>query len=210
MKKLLIITLCFFLTQLSFGQTTEELMEMWNADISRIGNENSDRIDSSLKNVTPKEIILSSSNYSDGLLKTFRQNETIVKLEKSFKIDTVQYTENYYFNGRWPVFVSTKKSSESKSNRFYFDKTNLMLWIDSDDKLLTVENEVCNDWWWHLLESMDKLKMIADMNQTSINEDLVKLPESPPMSKEDSLKFESLNKQVEELLKSDTDSIKEK
>lgn len=210
MKSLLIIFFYLFLTQLSIGQTTDELMKMWNADISRIGNENSDRIDSNLKYVTPEKIILKSSNYSNGLLKVYRQNETIVKFEKTYEKDDIQYKESYYFNGRWPVFVSVKKSTESKSNRFYFDKTNLMLCIDTKDKQMTVENETCNDWWWHLLETMDKLKMIEKMNQNSVNEDLVKLPEPPPLSKEDSLRYEQLKKQVEELLKEDADSIKSK
>ena len=61
MKRLLILFFCSFLAQLSIGQTTDELIKMWNADISRIGNENSDRIDSNLKYVTPEKIILKSS-----------------------------------------------------------------------------------------------------------------------------------------------------
>lgn len=208
MKKTLIILLTVFLTQLTFGQSMDELMKMWNSEIVRIGDREKDKIDLKIQGLNPVEKKLLSSQYSNGILMIYRQNEAIRKLVKTYTRTDTTFTESYYFLGRWPLYVEISHSKQKSLDKFYFDKTNLMLWIDANQNEYTVENDKCSQWWRKLAESMDKLNMAANSEKKQVNEDKFKLPEPPPMTKEDSLKMIELKKQFEELIKTVPDSLK--
>tara|TARA_R110000868_G_scaffold304437_14_gene565190 strand:- start:33791 stop:34420 length:630 start_codon:yes stop_codon:yes gene_type:complete len=208
MKKALIILLTVFLTQLTFGQSMDELLKMWNSETVRIGDSEKERIDSEIKDLKPIEKVLISTSYSNGKLKIYSHNQSIRKLDKTYTLSDTTFSESYYFMGRWPLYVEIEHSNQKSPDKFYFDKTNLMLWIDSNQDEFTVENEKCSKWWWNLAESMDKLMMIANSESGQVNEDEIKLPDPPPMSKEDSLKMIELKKQFDELMKTVPDSLK--
>lgn len=208
MKKTLILLITVFLTQLTFAQSRDELMKMWNSEIVKIGDREKDRIDSEIKDINPVEKVLLSTLYSEGKLKIFRQSQSIRKLVKTYMRHDTTFTEKYYFMGRWPLYAEIEYSYQETPDKFYFDKTNLMLWIDSDLNEYTVENDKANDWWWKLLESMDRLMIAADSEKKQVNEDQIKLPELPPMSKKDSLQLIELKKQFDGLMKTIPDSLK--
>lgn len=208
LKKTLILLITVFLTQLAFGQSSDELMKMWNSEIVKIGDREKDRIDSEIKDINPFEKVLLSTLYSKGKLKIFRQSQSIRKLVKTYMRHDTIFTERYYFMGRWPLYAEIEHSYQKTPDKFYFDKTNLMLWIDSDLNEYTIENAKANDWWWKLLESMDKLMIAADSEKKHVNEDQIKQPELPPMSKKDSLQLIELKKQFEGLMKTIPDSLK--
>lgn len=208
MKKTLIIFSALFLTQLTFGQSTDELTKMWNSEIVRIGDREKDKIDSEIQDLKPVEKELVSSRYSKGTLKIYRRTESIKKFVKTYsKLDTT-FTESYYFLGRWPLYVEINHSKQKSPDKFYFDKTNLMLCINANQDEYTVENDTCSQWWWKLLESIDKIKIAANSEAEQVNEDEIKLPEPPPMTKEDSLRLIKLKKQFDELMKTVPDSLK--
>lgn len=208
MKKTLIILITFTLTQFTYGQTMDELMKMWNSETVRIGDQTKSDIDSMVINIKSDEKSLISSHYTNGTLKVYRQSESISKMVKTYKHNDTAFTENYYFDGQWPVYVEITHTMRKLPEKFYFDKTNLMLCIDSKSDELTIENEKCSDWWLKLLENMEKLKFIANSDQKQINEDEVKLPDPIPMTKEDSLKMVQLKVQFDELTKTLPDSLK--
>src|SRR5690606_274284 len=185
MKKTLILFLTIFLTKLTFGENMDELMKMWNSETVRIGDREKERINSEIKELLPVEKELLSSRHSKGNLKIYIQNESIKKLVKTYTRADTTFTESYYYLGRWPLYVEISNSKQKLPDKFYFDKTNLMLWIDPHQNEVTVENDKCNQWWWNLLESMDKLIIAANLEEKLVNEDKIKLPEPLPMTKED-------------------------
>jgi hypothetical protein len=208
MKKTFIILLTVFLTQLTFGQSMGEFMKMWNSEVVRVGDREKDKIDSEIKGLNPVKKKLLSSQYSNGTLTIYRQNKAIRKLVKTYTRTDTTYTESYYFLGRWPLYVEISHSKQKSLDKFYFDKTNLMLWIDANQNEYTVENDKCSQWWRKLAESMDKLNIAANSEKKQVSEDKIKLPEPPPMTKEDSLKMIELKKQFEVLMKTIPDTLK--
>ena len=208
MKKTLIVLLTVFLTQLTFGQSMEELMKMWNSEIVRIGDREKEQIDSEIRDLKPVNKKLMSSHYSEGTLEVYREDESIRKLIKTYTRSDTTFTESYYFLGRWPLYVEISNSKQMLPDKFYFDKTNLMLWIDTNQEEYTVENEKCSKWWWQLAESMDKLIMAANSETKQVDEDEINLPEPPPMTEEDSLKMIELKNQFDQLMKTVPDSLK--
>lgn len=208
MKKTLILLITVFLTQVTFGQSSDELMKMWNSEIVKIGDREKYSIDSEIKDINPVEKVLLSTLYSEGNLKIFRQSQSNRKLVKTYMRNDTTFTERYYFMGRWSLYAEIEHSYQKTPDKFYFDKTNLMLWIDSNLNEYTIENDKANDWWWKLLESLDKLMIAADSEKKQVNEDQIKLPEIPPMSKKDSLQLIELKKQFEGLMKTIPDSLK--
>ena len=208
MKKTFIILLTVFLTQLTFGQSMGEFMKMWNSEVVRVGDREKDKIDSEIKGLNPVEKKLLSSQYSNGTLTIYRQNKAIRKFVKTYTRTDTTFKESYYFLGRWPLYVEISHSKQKSLDKFYFDKTNLMLWIDANQNEYTVENDKCSQWWRKLAESMDKLNIAANSEKKQVSEDKIILPEPPPMTKEDSLKIIELKKQFEVLMKPIPDTLK--
>lgn len=208
MKKTLIVLLTVFITQLSFGQSMDELMKTWNSEIVRIGDREKEKIDIEILDLSLVDKELLSTHYSKGTLKIYRQNESIRKLVKTYTRTDTTFTESYYFLGRWPLYVEISHSKQRLPDKFYFDKSNLMLWIDVNQNEYTVENDKSSQWWWKLAESIDKLTLAANSKEKTINEDKIKFTEPQPMTKEDSLQIIELKKQFDQLMKTVPDSLK--
>jgi hypothetical protein len=207
MKKPFIIIFTVFFTQVTSGQSMGEFMKMWNSEVVCVGDREKDKIDSEIKGLNPVEKKLLSSQYSNGTLTIYRQNKAIRKLVKTYTRSETTITESYYFHGRWPLYVEISHSKQKSLDKFYFDKTNLMLWIDTNQNEYTVENDKCSQRWRKLNESMDKLNMAANSEKKQVSEDKIKLPEQPPMTKDDSLKMIEHKKQFEVLLKIIPDTL---
>jgi hypothetical protein len=79
-----------------------------------------------------------------------------------------------------------------------------MLWITENNEYLNVGDKKVGDKWFELLKQMDKLNLIAKMPDKKINEDDIKLPKPPPLSKSDSIEFQKLKEEFDKLMKEDS------
>ncbi len=171
---ILIVHLSF---SLAFCQSNPDVMKMWNSESVRIGNTMKDEIDSKINKAKQETKVLISNYYQNGILTIYKTNDEINKMTKAYSRDSINFKEDYYFSGRWPLYVEIKGSTSKLSNKFYFDKTNLMVWITENNEYLNVGDKNAGDKWFELLKQIDKLNLIAKMSDKTIKEDDVKLPE---------------------------------
>ena len=206
MKTFLLMIIFAFSSLFGYCQTAEEHKKTWDTEIVRICSRMVEDVDLGLKDTYALRKTLSSKNYKSGNLSIYKTGEIIKKITKTYSIDNIDYTENYYFSGNWPIMVIIENNISKASDKFYFDKTNLMLWITEKNEWLHVGEKNCSDRWFELLENMERLKTISKMSMTSINEDEVQLPKEKPLSKADSLELIKLRNEVTKLLQQNPDT----
>lgn len=176
LKVQLTIVIFVFSHFTAYCQKDNDIMEMWNSEIENVGNRMVNEIDAELITYSSTKKIIISNNYKNGSLTFYQSKSSIIKIVRSYSIDSIQYVENYYYRGRWPIYVDRKRSTSNNSDKFYFDKTNLLLWISENNKRLNAKAKNYKKNWSTLLENMDKLSVIANLKGEIINEDEIKIP----------------------------------
>lgn len=185
---------------IAFSQSNSVIMKLGNVETEKLINQMKDKINSKLDNTQSLRKNLTSAQYIRGELSVYKKGDDNVKMTKEWVVKSKSVREDYYFSNQWPLYIEIKSSDEKFPDKFYFDKTNLTLWVTKNMECLHVDNKNCADRWVSLLDQIDKLRQIADMPEQSVNEDNVQLPkrEEQPMSKADSVEFKKFRDKIEQ------------
>jgi len=146
----------------------KELMELIMAEIEEKGNESVERIIADSNSSNQKIKILSSKKFTNGSLTIFNNKNSSKRFLKKYTIDKTNYTEDYILLN-WPVFIKITKGN--KSEKFYFDKTNLLLWITVDGEYKNPTSEIFFDKQQELFEKLKIMNITTNMYSDEINED---------------------------------------
>jgi hypothetical protein len=132
-------------------------------------------MDKEIAHVNPVLKTITGKQYKNCRLLYYSKGRDLRKITLTRQVQGNNYVTDYYFSSGWPVYVEERNLSKHSTEKFYFDKSNLMLHIDARGRYLTVSDKATSRRWTAIINDIQRWQAIGKLSEKTIDADKVEL-----------------------------------
>ncbi len=132
-------------------------------------------MDKGIASVHPVPKTITGKQYKNCKLLYYSKGKDLCKITLTRQVQGNNYVTDYYFSSGWPVYVEERNLTKHSVEKFYFDKSNLMLRIDARGRYLTVSDKGTSRRWTVILDDIHRWQAIGKLSEKTIDADKVHL-----------------------------------